>query len=79
MRLLLKKHPYTWKGGAGRSDLDHVIASDHLPLNALVLDAAGNPAEIDVRGWIDLAGAEQKEFLKKVSDHCYLIGEISTP
>lgn len=67
-----KSHPHTWKGGAGKSDLDHVLFSAGLALVPL-----GAAFEVRVTGWVDLAGAAQREFLATMSDHSLLIGETA--
>jgi hypothetical protein len=68
MKRLTKDKPHTWWNGPGSSfppsDLDHVVASDHLTFAPV-----GN-AEVGLRGWPALATpAEQGDWIKNYSDH----------
>lgn len=74
MRLLPKDQPFTWNGSAGKSDLDHVLASQALRLRNFGTEAI--PAEIRVTGWPQLSGAQLKTFLATISDHASLYAEI---
>ncbi len=76
MRRLTKSQPATWWNGPGTSlppsDLDHVVASDHLKFKRF----AGN-AEVDVRGWASLAtDAEKKTWINNYSDHSLLFLQV---
>ncbi len=71
---LNKNKPNTWWNGPGRfpqSNLDHVIASDHLKFKKF------GEAEIDVRGW-PAEDTEQKQidWIKKYSDHGLLYFQV---
>lgn len=75
MRRPLKSHDLTWWNGSDSykpgSNLDHVIAAEHLRFKHL------NGAEVAVRGWMDLAGeADQKAWIEKYSDHGLLYFEV---
>lgn len=75
MRLLQKSHDKTWSSdGKKTSNLDHVIASDDLQFKTL---QAGNPpAQILVDGWVNRTGEARLNFVKNISDHSLLYGEI---
>ena len=79
MQVLKKSHDLTYRslGGSLRGDLDHVIASKDLEFEEFS-DAStpNNPYKIQVKGWIELDGAEQDNFIEFVSDHCIIYGEI---
>ncbi|MEM1223653.1 MAG: hypothetical protein AAGH40_12930 [Verrucomicrobiota bacterium] len=54
------------------SDLDHVVASDHLSFEPL------GGADVEVVGWVDQNTlAQKKKWTKQYSDHCMLYFEIS--
>lgn len=74
MRLLPKDQPVTWKGGAGESNLDHVLATQTLQLRNFGTPAV--PAEVRVKGWPQLAGEELQKFLAEISDHASLYVEV---
>jgi endonuclease/exonuclease/phosphatase family metal-dependent hydrolase len=74
MRLLPKDQPFTWNGSAGESNLDHVLASQSLRLANF--GSAAQPAEVRVRGWPQLTGAQLKAFLAEISDHASLYAEV---
>ena len=74
MRLLPKDQPFTWNGSAGKSNLDHVLASQALRLRNF--GSAAEPAEIRVTGWPQLSGAQLTSFLAEISDHASLYAEI---
>jgi exonuclease III len=67
MRRLGKTVPYTWwngPGGSARSDLDQVVASDHLKFKPF------GSAVVDVRGWpTEQSEQAQASWIKKYSDH----------
>jgi hypothetical protein len=75
MRRLSKAHDATWwNGPASRirpSDLDHVVASDHL-----IFKPFGG-ADVDVRGWPKESTDVQKgAWIKRFSDHAILYFEV---
>lgn len=76
MRRLGKSKPATWWNGPGSSlpasDLDHVVASDHLKFKRF-----GGNAEVDVRGWASLTtDAEKKTWIADHSDHSLLFFQV---
>ena len=76
MRRLAKTKPATWWNGPGTgiapSNLDHVLASDHLMFKAF----AGG-AEADVRGWASLnTDLEKKDWIAKYSDHSLVFFQL---
>ena len=71
MRVLSKNADLTYGSPGGlRSNLDHVVASDHLEFAPF----GGN--EVDVRGWPQLPEAEQRVWIEKFSDHALLYFEV---
>ena len=58
--------------GLMESDLDHVIADDHLDFVAH--GDGGEP--VHVRGWHQLDGSGKTGFLWDISDHCGVFGEV---
>ncbi len=75
MRILDKNEPFTWWGGStgkyGPSNLDHVVAADHLQFKKL-----GN-TEVNVRGWPQEGTDAQKDaWSKKYSDHALMYFEV---
>jgi endonuclease/exonuclease/phosphatase family metal-dependent hydrolase len=80
MRLLSKSHDKTWsnKSGSMKSDLDHVIASNDLEFREFFFDNEPNHVfEIEVDGWNNLTGNARKSWIKNISDHCALSGEVA--
>jgi len=76
MRRLAKTKPATWWNGPGTgiapSNLDHVLASDHLKFKAF----AGG-AEVDVRGRASLAtDPEKKTWISNFSDHSLVFFQL---
>jgi endonuclease/exonuclease/phosphatase family metal-dependent hydrolase len=75
MFLVRKNAPATWWNGSAsrypQSDLDHVIASDHLSFKQF------KGASVDVRGWpaLDTVG-KQDAWIKDYSDHGLLYLEV---
>lgn len=68
-----KDQPHTWWGGGrlGPSDLDHVIASDHLDIRAK------DGAAINVLGWPqEPTDTKKRKWLDDFSDHALLYGEL---
>jgi endonuclease/exonuclease/phosphatase family metal-dependent hydrolase len=74
MVLLAKDRSATWKGGAGESNLDHVLASAALGFKNFGTSAA--PANVRVLGWNQFNGAQQANYLKEISDHSSLYVEV---
>ncbi len=75
MRRLTKSHDLTWWNGnpdyLPGSNLDHVIAADHLQFKNL------QGAEVSVRGWIDKSSENQQQtWISKYSDHNLLYFEV---
>ncbi len=74
MRRLSKNRPHTWWNGPGKlqpSNLDHVIASNHLNFKQF------DEAEIDVRGWPQMnSEQEQVNWISKYSDHGLLFFQV---
>ena len=71
MRLLKKSHDQTWRNAGGtRSDLDHVVAADHLQFT----QQAGS--DVLVEGWVNRPVAEQRDWLTRYSDHALLYFEV---
>ena len=74
MNRLHKNQPHTWWNGPGGlppSNLDHVIAASHLQFKKF------GGAEVDVRGWPQLATeAEQTEWIRNFSDHALLFFQV---
>ena len=91
MRRLSKTTPNTWSNGSNSSykpsNLDHVIASDHMafkfwnnkqPKNEKPADCPPGKSEVDVRGWVDETTiAKQDKWIRDHSDHSYLFFEVS--
>ena len=78
MRILSKSSAVTYRseGGSLVSDLDHAIASRELRFTTR--SAPGDPSaavEVEVQGWVELAGAAQTAFVRDVSDHSALAFE----
>jgi exonuclease III len=73
MSLLPKDHVVTWTNGNGKySNLDHVLASDHITFKEW------NGSKVKVLGWNKFpeGSAEFTEFVNNISDHCALYCEI---
>ena len=71
MRLLRKTHDRTWRSASQQSNLDHVVAADHLQFTQF----AG--ADVSVRGWPELGSeAEQRQWIEDFSDHALLYFEV---
>lgn len=75
MRMVQKSHEKTWSSdGKKMSNLDHVIASDDLQFKTLQV---GNPpVEVLVDGWVNRTGEARLNFVKNISDHSLLYGEV---
>jgi exonuclease III len=74
MRVLPKTRTATWRSASMSSDLDWVVAADHLKFRKF---AGGN--EVDVRGWPALPVAEQVQWTRDFSDHGLLYFELQAP
>lgn len=74
MHRLQKSQPYTWwngPGGLAPSNLDHVIAANHLRFKRF------GEAAVDVRGWPQLpTEAEQAKWIDTYSDHALLFFQV---
>jgi hypothetical protein len=75
MRFLTKDEPNTFSNGSGSrlpaSDLDHVIAADHLTFKSF----AGS--DVSVRGWPkEPTPAKQDAWIRNFSDHAMLFLEV---
>jgi len=75
MRRPSKSNELTWWNGSKKyspgSNLDHVIAADHLKFKNL------NGSEVSVRGWIDQeTDQKKKQWIDTFSDHCLLYFEV---
>jgi len=75
MRRLTKDEPASWSNGSTSkippSNLDHVVASDHLKFKAF------GAADVTVRGWPKQQGtAKQDKWIKDFSDHGLLFFEV---
>ena len=71
MRVLPKTRTATWRDLDQTSDLDWVVAADHLRFRKF---AGGS--EVDVRGWPALPEADQIQWTKDFSDHGLLYFEV---
>lgn len=78
MKLLSKSHEKTWSAsGNGRGDLDHVMTSNDVKIQQWYFSSDSNTTfPIVVNGWVDLNENARKEFVKNISDHSLLYGEI---
>jgi len=75
MSVLDKTAPTTYWPGSGStyqpSDLDHVVAADHLDFKPF------SGTHVDVRGWVDESTDAKKDaWAKKFSDHALLYFEV---
>lgn len=91
MRRLTKTTPNTWSNGSksrySPSNLDHVVASDHLqfkmwdnklPVNEDPADFVPGKSEVNVLGWVDEATVDkQDKWINKFSDHSYMLFQVS--
>jgi len=75
MRVLPKTFDVTWRDKRKlRSNLDHVVAADHLTFKRF------GQAEVDVRGWPTLPDdAAQQKWNADFSDHALLYFEVPAP
>jgi exonuclease III len=73
MRVLPKTRTATWRSQSMSSDLDWVVAADHLRFRTFT-----GGGEVDVRGWPALPQASQVQWTKDFSDHGLLYFEVQT-
>jgi len=72
MRPLTKTHDVTWRSNTMTSNLDHVVAANHLHFRDF-----GGGAEVSVRGWPALATEEaQRDWITRFSDHALLYFDV---
>ncbi len=81
MSILAKEFPNTFNNGKTGSrqlisDLDHVLASDEIPIKALGTLSDGSDYFVGVRGWQQLSGTARTKFIDEISDHCSLYMEV---
>jgi hypothetical protein len=78
MELLTKSHEKTWSSSSNRkSDLDHVMISKDVKIQQWYFPSDQNTTfPIIVDGWVDLNKNARKDFVKNISDHSLLFGEI---
>jgi endonuclease/exonuclease/phosphatase family metal-dependent hydrolase len=69
-----KEHDLTFSNsnGSQKGDLDHVLVSSGLELEQLGNLPSGDLFAVRVKGWQQLYGANRKDFVDNVSDHCAL-------
>jgi len=80
MKVLEKDQEFTYRsaGGGLKGDLDHVIASNDLKFKTKPHPKdPTKKIEISVKGWIQQKEKNRKNFIKEVSDHCYLVGQVN--
>lgn len=82
MRRLTKTHDMTFSNDSGSSipdsDLDHVYASKHLKFQEFHR-TDGTNAEVDVRGWVNIATQSDKDqWINDYSDHSLLYLEVES-
>lgn len=72
MRVLSKSHPSTyWSERYGESDLDHVVAMDHLAFKQF------GGKDVQVSGWNDeTSEADKAAWVERFSDHAMLYLEV---
>ena len=78
MKLLDKSHNNTWSSSRNQeSDLDHVIVSHDVKIQQWYFSNDPNTIfPIIVDGWVDLNDNARKDFVRNISDHSLLYGEI---
>jgi hypothetical protein len=79
MEVIQKSHQKTWSDSSGskKSELDHVIVSSDIALRPRPVPGGDvDPAKIEVYGWNRLTGQAKISFIKNISDHCALYGEV---
>ena len=78
MRRLSKPEGTYFSTRYGISDLDHIIASDHLQFEQQQTPGATGTHEVMLKGWRDFPedSEERKNFADTVSDHCLLFCEL---
>ena len=82
--LLLSKEPtdvfgvdkeVTWYNGSSGyvpSNLDHVVASDHMDVRS----QGGGPSDVSVLGWTKLPQDQRSAWFEDYSDHALLYFEV---
>jgi len=71
MRVLTKTHDATWRSLGDKSNLDHVVAADHLQFRQF------SGRDVVVRGWPELGSEqEQRDWVEDFSDHGLLFFEV---
>src|SRR5207247_6064044 len=75
MVVLRKDKPMTWTSSNGKkqSNLDQVLAGAHMTFAKMGTGPDGSEAQIKVEGWQGLTGAEFRDFVSNVSDHCSML------
>ena len=71
MRVLTKTRDATWRSLSDTSNLDHVVAADHLQFRQF------SGRDVVVRGWPELGSEqEQRDWIEEFSDHGLLFFEV---
>lgn len=71
MRVLTKTRDATWRSLSDESNLDHVVAADHLQFRQF------SGRDVEVRGWPELGSEqEQRDWIEDFSDHGLLFFEV---
>ena len=78
MRRLTKPSGTYYSSSIGISDLDHIIASDHLKFVGKRNYGETGYKEVRLDGWREHLGdpAEMKKYANEISDHCLLFCEL---
>lgn len=78
LRILSKPHGTYYSKTYGISDLDHIIASDHMVFTAQTNYHEDTTHDIFLDGWREYLNNSQKmdEFVEEISDHCLLFCEL---
>jgi hypothetical protein len=81
MRRLTKPEGTHFSTRYGISDLDHIIASDHIQFKPQHLPYETGTYEILLKGWTDYPEGSQDrlQFAEQISDHCILYCELVLP
>jgi len=80
MRRLTKPAGTHFSTTYGISDLDHILAADHLQFVAQPDPVTGAPFEVKLGGWRDFPSKPQREaYTATITDHCYLYCELQAP
>ena len=71
MRVLTKARDATWRSLSDESNLDHVVAANHLQFRQF------SGRDVEVRGWPELGSEqEQRDWIEDFSDHGLLFFEV---